>query len=131
MRCGSSRVLLADDHADVARHRQSILEVKFDVVGTVADGSALMTAAAALEPDVIVTDLAMPVVDGIQATAEIVRRVPDARIVLITSHVEAEVQRRGLAAGALGYVGKFRADVDLVPAVRAALRGEHFVGEKR
>jgi len=122
-----ARVLLADDHVDVVRLLQSILELEFDVVGTVGDGSALMAAAVALEPDVIVTDIAMPVVDGLEATAEIIRRAPHARIVLITSQVEAGVQRRGLAAGALGYVGKLTADVDLVPAIRAALRGERYV----
>jgi DNA-binding NarL/FixJ family response regulator len=63
--------------------------------------------------------------------AEILRRIPSARIVLITNHVEADVQRRGLASGALGYVGKFSADVDLVPAGQAALRGELYVSSKR
>jgi DNA-binding NarL/FixJ family response regulator len=85
----------------------------FDMVAIVRDGSALLTAAAALEPDVIVTDIGMPSLDGLEATAAIVQRPPTARVALVTVHDEAGVQRRGLAAGALGFVGKFRAHDDL------------------
>jgi DNA-binding NarL/FixJ family response regulator len=120
------RILLADDHADVAEQLRTILEAEFDVVGTVHDGLALVSAADALEPDVIVTDIAMPGLDGLEATATIVHRTPDARVVLVTIFNEPGVQRRGAAAGALGFVVKFAADYDLLPAVRAALRGEPF-----
>jgi DNA-binding NarL/FixJ family response regulator len=123
-----ARVLLADDHADVAEELKTILEADFDVVGVVGDGSALLTAADTLKPDVIVTDIAMPGMDGLSATAALVHRTPNARIVLVTAQDEGGIQRRGVAAGALGYVVKFRADDDLLPAVHAALKGEHFVG---
>jgi DNA-binding NarL/FixJ family response regulator len=66
--------------------------------------------------------------DGLEATAKILRRLPDARVVLITSYDEIGVQRRAFAAGALGYLTKFTADDDLLPAVHAARRGEQFVG---
>jgi DNA-binding NarL/FixJ family response regulator len=122
-----ARVLLADDHADVAKQLRFILETEFDVVAVVGDGSALLAAASVLEPDVIVTDIAMPGMDGIVATTEILRRTPNARIVVVTSHDEMGVQRRALAAGALGYVTKFSADDELLPAVHAAFRGERFV----
>jgi DNA-binding NarL/FixJ family response regulator len=124
---GRARVLLADDHADVAEQLRSILDADFDVVGVVGDGSALLAAAHLLEPDVIVTDVAMPVMDGVAATAEIMHRTPNARVVVITSYDEIGIQRRALAAGALGYLTKFTADDDLVPAVHAACRGERFV----
>jgi DNA-binding NarL/FixJ family response regulator len=126
-----ARVLLADDHADVADELRGILEEQFEVVGVVADGPALLTAVDSLKPDVIVTDISMPGLDGLAATAAIVERAPDARIVLVTVHEETGIQLHGLAAGALGYVVKFRADDDLLPAVQAALRGEYFVGERR
>jgi len=123
-----ARVLLADDHADVAEDLRAILEEDYDVVGVVSDGNALLTAAEALRPDVIVTDIVMPGMDGLTATAALVRRAPDARVVLVTAQPEKSIQLRGLAAGALGYVEKFRAAEDLLLAVHAALRGEHFVG---
>ena len=119
-----ARVLLADDHADVAEELREILEAEFEVVAVVRDGSALLTAADSLKLDVIVTDIAMPGMDGLAATAALLHRMPDARIVLVAVHEEVGIQLRGLTAGALGYVVKFRADDDLLPAVQAALRGE-------
>jgi DNA-binding NarL/FixJ family response regulator len=123
-----ARVLLADDHADVAEQLRSILEADFEVVAIVGDGSALLAAADVLKPDVIVSDIAMPGMNGIEATLEILLRTPDARVVLITSHDETFVRRRALATGALGFVPKLRADEDLLPAVHAVCRGELFVG---
>ena len=100
------------------------------MVATVGDGCALLAAADLLDFDVIVTDLVMPGMDGLEATVEILRRTPDARVVLVTSQDEMAAQRRAFAAGALGYVTKFSADADLVPAVHAACRGEHFDGHR-
>ena len=74
--------------------------------------------------------LSMPVMDGLSATARIVHRSPGTPVVLITIQDEPGIKSRGLAAGALGYVVKFTADLDLLPAVRAALRGERFVGSR-
>jgi DNA-binding NarL/FixJ family response regulator len=116
-----ARVLLAEDHPGVAEQLRAILETEFDVVGVVPDGSALLTAADELTPDVIVTDIAMPRMGGLEATVRLIGRTPHARIVLVTANDEPAVRRRGLAAGALGYVAKFAAEHDLVPAVRAAL----------
>ena len=125
-----ARVLLADDHADVAEQLRSILETEFDVVATVADGTALLAAAYMLDPDVIVTDIAMPGMNGLEATAEILHRTPTARVVMVTSYEGMDVQRQALAAGALGFVTKLSADDDLLPAVHAACRGERFVGRR-
>jgi DNA-binding NarL/FixJ family response regulator len=119
---------MADDHADVAGLLQAILEEEFEVVATVHDGLALLAAADSLAPDVVVTDIAMPRMDGLAATAELVHKQPNARVVLVTMLDRPDIVCRGLAAGALGYVVKLRADQDLLPAVRAALRGERFVG---
>lgn len=105
----------------------ALLEPEFDVVAVAEDGRALVSAAARLAPDVIVTDVSMPVLDGIDAVAQIRRGAPDARIVLVTVHAEPILVQRGLAAGALGYVLKDAAGDELVEAVHAALDGERFV----
>ena len=121
------RVLLADDHAPTAERLCKLLRAQFDVIATVADGHALVDAAGRLSPDVIVTDIAMPGVDGIQAAIQIRRHDPSARVVLVTVHSEAMLVEAGLAAGALGYVLKDEAGDELVPAVHAALEGHRYV----
>ena len=121
------RILLADDHVANAELICSLLQPEFEVVAQVHDGNALVLAAEALSPDVIVSDVSMPDLDGIAAAAIILRRNPAARIVFVTVHGDPLVVRRGLATGALGYVLKLSAGEDLVAAVRAALRGERHV----
>jgi DNA-binding NarL/FixJ family response regulator len=122
-----ARVLLADDHPAVLRDLCDVLQPEFDVIANVGDGYALLAAAEALAPDVIVTDIAMPGLDGIAAASEILRRNPAARIVFVTVHDDSEMVKKGLAIGALGYVLKLMAGEDLVPAIHAALRGERHV----
>jgi DNA-binding NarL/FixJ family response regulator len=118
------RVLLADDHAATMQCWRTLLEPEFEVVGTVADGQELVDAAERLRPDVIVTDVVMPGMSGILAAAAILRRHPAARIVFATVHADRTMLRKGLALGAFGYVLKVRAGDDLVPAIRAAIRGD-------
>ena len=120
-------VLLADDHRATAEQLRTLLQPHFDVVALVEDGRALVSAAARLTPDVIVTDISMPDLDGIEASALILRRDPQARIVFVTVHSDPMLVERGLAAGALGYVLKDAAGDDLVAAVRAALGGDRYV----
>jgi DNA-binding NarL/FixJ family response regulator len=122
-----ARVLLADDHLAVLDDLRALLASEFEVVAAVGDGNALLSAVEALAPDVIVTDIAMPGLDGIAAAGEILRRSPSARIVFVTVHDEAEMVQKGFATGALGYVVKVAAGNDLVPAIRAALRGKRYV----
>ena len=123
-------MLLAEDRAETAEQLRKLLRSEFHVIACVEDGAALVDAAARLSPDVIVTDIAMPGVDGIEATAQICRRNPTARIVLVTVHAELMLVEAGLAAGALGYVLKDTAGDELVPAVRAALRGRQYVSRE-
>ena len=123
-------VLLAEDHAETAELLRRLLGREFDVVGSVEDGGALVEAAARLCPDAIVTDLAMPGIDGIAATTVICRNDPDARIVLVTVHAEAMLVQSGLAAGALGYLLKDSAGDELVAAVHAALAGRRYVSRR-
>jgi len=119
-----ARVLLADDHATNRALLRALLETEFEVIGEVHDGHALLAAAAALAPDVVVADIGMPGCDGITAARTIVRKHPSTRVVLVTVHDGADFVERGIAAGALGYVLKHAAGDELVVAVRAALRGE-------
>ena len=123
------RLLLADDHTETRNLLRSLLEPEFNVVEDVTDGLALVVAASRLSPDVIVTDISMPGVDGITATAAILRTDPTARIVLVTVDGDTSLVARGLSTGALGYVIKLRAGEDLVPAVHAALRGERYASQ--
>jgi DNA-binding NarL/FixJ family response regulator len=120
-------VLLADDHKETAEQLRELLQPHFDVIALVEDGRALMNAVARLSPDVIVADISMPTLDGIEAAVLILRRDPGARIVLVTVHEERILVERGLRAGALGYVLKGSAGDELVPAIHAALIGERFV----
>jgi DNA-binding NarL/FixJ family response regulator len=121
------RVLLAEDHPAVAEQLRGLLESEFDVVATVGDGVALLTAEDEIRPDVVVTDIMMPGLDGIRATAALVARRSGTRVVLVTVHDDAELAERGYAAGALACVLKLTAADELVPAVRTAIRGERHV----
>jgi DNA-binding NarL/FixJ family response regulator len=123
---GRPRIVLAEDHPGVADELRRLLEAEFDVAAVVGDGHALLREAEIVAPDVIVTDVVMPGLDGIAATSALLARRPDARVVLVTVYDDPELARRGYEAGALAYVVKLNASRDLVPAVRAALRGERY-----
>ena len=118
--------MLAEDHGPIAEQLRSLLASEFDVVATVTDGHALIQVEETVRPDVVVTDIVMPGLDGIAATALLVARRPGTRVVLITIHDDAELAERGYAAGALGFVLKHRAGAELPAAVRAAVRGERY-----
>ena len=124
------RVLLAEDNPVMAAELRALLEAELEVVATVADGAALVTAADTARPDVIVTDIVMPHRSGIDATVEVLRRHPETRIVLVTVHDDPALVERGRAAGALGHVLKAAAATDLLPAVHAALRNERYVSSR-
>ena len=120
-----ARVILADDHPAILEDLQTLLKQEFEVVATVGDGNALIAAVETLAPDVIVTDIAMPGLSGMTAAADILRSNPDARIVFVSAYNDPVLVKKGLATGAFAYVSKLRAGEDLVPAIHAALRGEH------
>ena len=121
------RVLLAEDHPETAELLRGLLQPEFDVVETVTDGLALLVAADRLSPDVIVSDIQMPGLDGIQAALAILRKNPDSRIVLVTVHCDPLLAERGFESGVLGFVLKRAAGDELVPAVHSAQRGERHV----
>ena len=121
------RVLLADDHRIVTEGLKGILAAEFELVGTVEDGRAMLAAARTLRPDVIVADISMPQMNGIDALAHLKRDNPDVRVVFLTMHRDAAYARRALEAGASGFVLKHSAPAELVLAVRAALQGRTFI----
>jgi DNA-binding NarL/FixJ family response regulator len=121
------RVLLADDHRIVAEGLKGILAEEFELVGIAEDGRALVKAARELRPDVIVADISMPHLNGIDALAPLKRDNPDVRVVFLTMHRDAAYARRALEAGASGFVLKHSAPAELVLAVRAALQGNTFI----
>jgi DNA-binding NarL/FixJ family response regulator len=117
------RVMLADDHLMVGEALKSLLTAEFDLVGVVEDGRALVEAAARLKPDVIIADVTMPHLNGIDALVRLRQdgnRVP---VVFLTMHRDVTFARRALEAGASGYVLKHSASVELIAAIRAALEG--------
>ena len=121
------RVLIADDHDALLQKVSDLLAGEFQVVGAVHDGAQLVAAAAALEPDVLIVDISMPGMSGIEATSRIRLRGSHAAVVCLTAHVEHEIVEAALEAGALGYVVKTSLVHDLVPAIRAALEGRQFI----
>lgn len=121
------RLLLAEDHLETAHLLRELLQPEFDVIAHVDNGLALVSTAARLSPDVIVSDISMPGLDGIAAAGAILLNDPAARIVFVTVNGDSFLVQRGLEVGAMGYVLKVEAGEDLIPAVHAALRGERHV----
>ena len=121
------RILLADDHRLVAEGLKSLLNAEFELVGVVEDGRAMLEAARKLRPDVIVADITMPRLNGIDALVQLKRDDPRVRVVLLTMHPEVAYARRALEAGAAGYVLKHSAPAELIAAIRAALEGQTYV----
>ncbi|MFO1423505.1 MAG: response regulator transcription factor [Candidatus Competibacteraceae bacterium] len=121
------RVLLADDHRLVAEGLRSLLAVEFEVVGMVEDGRALIEATRTLRPDVVVADITMPQLNGIDALASLRKDSPGIKVVFLTMHQEVAYARRALEAGALGYVLKHSAPAELIAAIRAALEGKTYL----
>jgi DNA-binding NarL/FixJ family response regulator len=122
-----ARVLLADDHRIVAEGLKGLLDEEFELLDIVEDGRALVKAARELRPDVIVADISMPHLNGLDALAQLQRDNPKVRVVFLTMHREVAYARRALDAGALGFVLKTSAHAELVLALRAALQGRTFV----
>ena len=124
---GRARILLADDHPDLLKTVERHLEPEFEVVGKVLDGQLLLQEAIRLKPDVIVSDISMPLLNGIEAADQLKESGCQSRIVFLTVHSDPDFVRSCLATGALGYVVKSRMNTELVPAIREALAGNIFI----
>jgi len=126
------RVLLADDHSLVRKGFRRLLEGEpgIQVVGEACDGADAVDLARKLRPDVIVMDMAMPGLNGTQATMEILKFLPGTGIVILSMHEEANYVRNALRAGARGYLLKNASDVDLAAAIRSIARGKKVIDER-
>jgi DNA-binding NarL/FixJ family response regulator len=121
------RVLVADDIASVLNAVAGLLRGSFEVVGMVSDGRAALEESLKLEPDLVVLDISMPEMTGIEVARELKKHHSKAQIVFLTVHKDHDILATSLAAGGLGYVLKVRMDTDLVPAMNEALAGHVFV----
>ena len=121
------RVLLGDDHLLVAEALKSMLAPEFELVGVVGDGRALVEAAGRLRPDVIVADITMPHLNGIDALVQLRQDGSRVPVVFLTMHRDVTFARRALEAGASGFVLKHSAPAELVLAIRAALEGRTYL----
>jgi DNA-binding NarL/FixJ family response regulator len=124
-----SRILIADDHTLIAELCKRLLETEFDVVGIVSDGRALLRAASELKPDVIVVDVAMPILNGLDAGQQVKEMLPSVKLVYLSMNPDAEVAAEAFARGASAYLLKTCASSEMVLAVRHALRGKSYVSQ--
>ena len=122
-----TKVLLADDHAIVAEGLATLLKDHFDLLETVGDGSALIDAARKLRPDVIVTDMAMPVLSGLEALRRLKATRNEAKVIFLTMHADAQLATEAFRAGASGYVLKQSAGEELIAAIQEVLKGRTYL----
>jgi DNA-binding NarL/FixJ family response regulator len=122
-----ARVLLADDHQIVTEGLRGLMEPEFDLVGIVRDGRALLEAAETLRPDVVVVDISMPLLNGIDAVRQLKRTNSNIKVVFLTMHSDVTYAVSAFEAGASGYVLKHSAPSELITAIQKALRGKTFV----
>jgi DNA-binding NarL/FixJ family response regulator len=123
---GLSRILLADDHPEMLEKVAQLLEDDFEVVAAVENGERLIETAINLDPDLIVLDISMPVLNGIEAACRLKESASRAKVIFLTMHEDPDFVTAAFSAGALGYVLKARLVTDLIPAIREVLQGHVF-----
>jgi len=121
------RVLLADDHPRILSRLTDLLEPEFKVVAVVGDGQSLVETAESLQPDLIITDISMPILSGIEATKNIMQGTPRTKIIFLTVHTNPDYVQEALELGAVGYVFKSRLVSDLQLAIGEVLEGRTYV----
>jgi DNA-binding NarL/FixJ family response regulator len=121
------RLLLADDHTLVVEGLKKLLENDFELVGTAEDGRALLAKAEELKPDVVLLDISMPLLNGIDAARQLSRKAPRMKIIFLTMHADAAYVTAAFRAGASGYLLKRSAAGELVRAIREVLNGCYYV----
>jgi DNA-binding NarL/FixJ family response regulator len=121
------RILLADDHALVLEGFRRILQEHYELVGTARDGHALLAAAKTVQPDIVILDISMPLLNGIDTAAQLKRVCPTTKIIIVTMHAGADYVRSAFEAGASAYVLKGSAVDELEQAIRAVLGGHSYI----
>jgi DNA-binding NarL/FixJ family response regulator len=124
---GAPRILLADDHALLLGAFEKLLAGEFEIVGQASDGRALVAAADAVKPDVIVLDIAMPLLNGLEAGRQIKRKQPDVKLVFLTMNEDPELAAEAFRSGASAYLLKRSAASELTTAIREVMQGRSYV----
>jgi DNA-binding NarL/FixJ family response regulator len=121
------RVLLADDHETILQRERMVLSGEFDIVGAVKNGRDAVVETQRLDPDVLVIDVSMPVLDGLQAVSQLRCAKCRTKVVFLTVHEDRDFVTAGFSAGASAYVTKAQLTTDLVPAIREVIEGRTYV----
>lgn len=122
-----AKILLADDHRIVAEGLRGLLEPEFDLVGIVEDGRAMLEAVDQLKPDVLVADVSMPLLNGIDAVRQLKKKNKHIAVVFLTMHMDVTYAVSAFEAGASGYVLKHSAPSELITAINSALKGQTYI----
>jgi len=121
------RLMLADDHTILMEGFRKLLEPQFEIVGTVSDGRALMEMASQLNPDVIVADIGMPLMNGLEAGLRLKQQMPTTKIIFLTMNDDPDLAVEAMRSGACGYLLKTSAADELIRAIQLALKGKSYV----
>src|SRR5580765_8109869 len=121
------RVLLADDHRLLREAFAQLLAPVCEVVGSVADGRAALAVAAEVRPDIVIFDIAMPSLNGLDAARQLKRTMPDVKVIFVTAHADPDLAAEAIRCGASGYVLKNSAASELLQAVKDAVQGRSYV----
>ena len=124
---GRTRILIADDHTMICAGLAKLLEPHYEVVGCVEDGVALLKAAEALKPDIVLLDIGMPLLNGLDAARELKKRMPYVKVIFLTMESDSYIAAEAFRAGALGYLLKTSLPAELLQAVHDAVRGVSYV----
>jgi DNA-binding NarL/FixJ family response regulator len=122
-----ARIILADDHADFRTCAAGLIEPEFELIASVGDGQAVIRAAEQYDPDLLLLDISMPLLDGFEAVRLLKSTGCRARVVFVSVHQDQDFVRKAFDLGADGYVLKSRLASDMIPALREALAGRRFI----
>jgi DNA-binding NarL/FixJ family response regulator len=120
-------VLLADDHAILLEGLSSLLRADFELAGTVIDGAQVIEAAERLRPDVVITDISMPGMNGLEVLRRLKAKAVPVKVIVLTMHADAQLAADALRAGASGFIAKHAAGQELIAAIRTVVRGERYI----
>ena len=124
---GYPRVLLADDHSEIRERIADMLKDNFDIVASVGNGQEALLATLTLKPDLLITDISMPILDGIQLASQLRDLGCSTKIIFLTVHNDTDYVEAAFSSGALGYVLKPNMETDLKPAIQEALEGRVYL----